>query len=174
LGWERRLRAWGSCPTHSGGLGLPSGPITGVCHCELAGRGQASGEKNAVLKDLFKGSAKSPEERSEVLKNAVTERRKALPWPLFSGDPGNKLRSLHYKVRLSALRLPLVSRARSSETPIHAKYFAGSDDAWPGRRSSKMCGRAIYTVSYAGLTRVSIHLHNSASKNDGLPGQARQ
>jgi hypothetical protein len=34
------------------------------------------------------------------------ERREALPWPLFLGDPGNKLRSLHYKVRLSALRLP--------------------------------------------------------------------
>jgi hypothetical protein len=67
-GRERRLRAWGSCPTHSGGLGYPSGPITGVCHCELAGRGQASGEKNAVLKGSVMGSAKSPEERTRVLK----------------------------------------------------------------------------------------------------------
>ena len=28
---------------------------------------------------------------------AAEERRKALPWPLFPGDPGNKLRSLHYQ-----------------------------------------------------------------------------
>ena len=67
MGQDRRLRLC-LVSTDSGGLGLPSGPTTGVCHCELAGRGQASGEKNAVLKDLFKGSAKSPEERSEVLK----------------------------------------------------------------------------------------------------------
>ena len=105
MGQDRRLRLC-LVSTDSGGLGLPSGPTTGVCHCELAGRGQASGEKNAVLKGSFKGSAKSPEERSEVLKNAGAERREALPWPLFLGDPGNKLRSLHDKVRLSALRLP--------------------------------------------------------------------
>jgi hypothetical protein len=29
--------------------------LNGVCQCELAGRGQASGEKNAVLKGLFGG-----------------------------------------------------------------------------------------------------------------------
>src|ERR1700709_1428785 len=43
---------------------------------------------------------------------AATERRKALPWPLFPGDPGNKLRPLHTKVRRSALRLPLFCRER--------------------------------------------------------------
>ena len=78
MGQDRRLRLC-LVSTDSGGLGLPSGPTTGVCHCELAGRGQASGEKNAVLKGSFKGSAKSPEERSEVLKNAGAERREALP-----------------------------------------------------------------------------------------------
>ena len=58
-----------------------------------------------------------PGRTDQGLKDAATERRKALPWPLFPGDPGNKLRSLHYKVRLSALRLPSFLRGRKRQKP---------------------------------------------------------
>ena len=58
---------------------------------------------------------------------AVTERRKALPWPLFPGDPGNKLRSLHDKVRLSAPRLP--SKGEKSLKAKPARW-RGNEAAW--------------------------------------------
>ena len=71
----------------------------------MAGREQVKGGETC----LDDGRKLVPALGSTVLGTeiAVTERRKALPWPLFPGDPGNKLRSLHYKVRLSAFRLPL-------------------------------------------------------------------
>ena len=57
---------------------------------------------------------------------AGAERREALPWPLFLGDPGNKLRSLHDKVRLSALRLPSKGGEKAkSQTRAAARERSG-------------------------------------------------
>jgi hypothetical protein len=50
-----------------------------------------------------------------------------LPWPLFLGDPGNKLRSLHYKVRLSALRLP---SKRGRKRPKPNLRWRGNENVW--------------------------------------------
>ena len=62
---------------------------------------------------------------------AATERREALPCASVSRRSGKQAAAVT-KVRLSAFRLPLLSkRARFPEPPIHAKGFAGSDDACP-------------------------------------------
>jgi hypothetical protein len=50
-----------------------------------------------------------------------------LPWPLFLGDPGNKLRSLHYKVRLSALRLPSKGEKK---TKAKLARWRGNEATW--------------------------------------------
>ena len=57
-GRMRRLRLC-LASTDSGGPGFPSGPLR-VCHCELAGRGQAAARNRRA--------AKSPEERTRVFK----------------------------------------------------------------------------------------------------------
>ena len=122
-GWERRLRAGANVALrHREALGFRPGPLRGSA-TDVAGRGQAAARNRR--------SAKSPEERTGVLKNAVTERREALPCASVSRRSGKQAAAVT-KVRLSAFRLPLfLSRARSPETPIHAKEFAGSDDACP-------------------------------------------
>ena len=85
---------------------------------KLAGRGQAAARNRRA--------AKSPEARTRVLRRRA-ERREALPWPLFLGDPGNKLRSLHYKVRLSALRLPSKG---GEKTKAKLARWRGNEVAW--------------------------------------------
>ena len=121
----RRLRAWGRALRTREALGCRPGPLWGSAFNGWTG----TGERREIAVFRLRPAA-SPEVRSEVLKNAAVERRKAFPWPLFLGDPGNKLRHQLTKARLSAFRLPLFfSRARSPEPPIHVKRFAGGDDA---------------------------------------------
>src|SRR3954454_3101489 len=67
-----------------------------VCHCELAGRGQASGEKSP--------GAKSPEERTRVLKRRGGA-SKGVAVASISRRSGKQAAAIT-KVRLSALRLP--------------------------------------------------------------------
>src|SRR4051795_12404659 len=57
------MRRLGTClaSTNREALGFRPALTEGVCHCELAGRGQASGAKSPRV-------AKSPEERTRVLK----------------------------------------------------------------------------------------------------------
>jgi len=53
---EGRCGAWGCARKHGPGRPWVSvRPLERVCHCELAGRGQASGAKTPVLKGLFGG-----------------------------------------------------------------------------------------------------------------------
>jgi hypothetical protein len=93
----------------------------------MAGRAQAKGGVTCLDGELARAGAYKSGPRDEEV--AAAGRWKAFPWPLFLGNPGNKLRS-QYKARLLAFRLPLLSkRARSPETPTHVKEFAGSDDA---------------------------------------------
>ena len=50
------MRRLGTCLASTNREALGFRPaLKGVCHCELAGRGQASGARNAVLKDLYGG-----------------------------------------------------------------------------------------------------------------------
>jgi hypothetical protein len=53
---EGRCGAWGRASQARSREALGFRPaLNWVCHCELAGRGQASGAKTPVLKDLFGG-----------------------------------------------------------------------------------------------------------------------
>jgi hypothetical protein len=77
----------------------------------------------------LRGSAKSPEERTRVLRR----RGGASEGRIFTT-----------KARLSALRLPLFcSRARSPEPPTHVKRFAGSDDACPEKGTMWPCNEPL-------------------------------
>src|SRR5205085_9138294 len=80
----RRLRLC-LASTGSGGSGFPSGPTTGLCHCELAGRGQASGAKSPRV-------ATSPEERTRVLRRRGGAPNRRCRVLLSPGDPGDKPR----------------------------------------------------------------------------------
>src|SRR4051812_17672196 len=86
--WERRLRAGANVAR---ALGRPRVSVRPerVCHCELAGRGQASGAKSPCSE-----AAKSPEERTEAKKSPRRNVERRCRVPLFPGDPGSKPRLL--------------------------------------------------------------------------------
>ena len=103
LEWGRIGSLRRSCPTHlAEALGIASGPIRGSAFKWL----DETGDRAKLAWMTGPGSPCARKHGPGKQKTAAAERREALPWPLFPGDPGNKLRSLHYKVRLSALRLP--------------------------------------------------------------------
>src|SRR3954467_9980154 len=79
-----------------------------VCHCELAGRGQASGEKSL--------GAKSPEERTRVLRRRGGA-SKGVAVASISRRSGKQAAVSTLKVRLSALRLPSFSRGEKAKSP---------------------------------------------------------
>src|SRR3954452_7560229 len=76
------MRRLGTClaSTVSGGLGFPSGPERGL-PLKLAGRGQAAARNRR--------SAKSPEERTRVLRRRRWSAGRRCRVPLFPGDPGD-------------------------------------------------------------------------------------
>jgi hypothetical protein len=175
--WERRLRAGGkrSSP-FAGVLGYPSGPTLGVCHRSWL---DGDRQRREIAVRQVPGSA-------DQGYYAVTERREALPCASDSRRSGNQAAAVT-KVRLSAFRLPLFSRGRFTEPTIHAKGFAGGDDAWPEESAQRKCARPNTRRVIRGLdppaepkpfgeakARVSIFLHKTLSKRDGLPGHARQ
>jgi hypothetical protein len=100
----RRLRLC-FAGTDTGGPGFPSGPTTGVCHCELAGRGQASGAKSP--------SSHVPGRADQGLK----ERRGGTPEGVavcsVSRRSGKQAAAVT-KVRLSAFRLPSLFEGRTT------------------------------------------------------------
>src|SRR4051812_48602786 len=94
----RRLRLC-LASTGSGGSGFPSGPTIGLCHCVLAGRGQACGAKSPRV-------AKSPEERTRVLRRRGGAPGGVAVCPCFPAI--REIRRGVVTMRLSALRLPLI------------------------------------------------------------------
>src|SRR3954447_10580100 len=88
--------------------GLPSGPIKRLCHCELAGRGQAAaGNRRAARQP-------SPRKSGPLAINPAMERPKGA--------------FVTTKARLSALHLP---SKRGDQLKAHLARRRGNEAAWP-------------------------------------------
>src|SRR3954468_9466188 len=96
LEWGR-IGAWGRASQAPTGRPWVSVRPERVCHCELAGRGQASGEKSP--------GAKPPEERTRVLRRRGGA-SKGVAVASITRRSGKQAAVSTLKVRLSALRLP--------------------------------------------------------------------
>src|SRR3954453_1580172 len=120
----RRLRAGANVAHRSREyLGIRPAPLSGSA-TEAGWTGTGSGAKSPC--------AKSPEARTRATPpRRNVERRCRVP--LFPGDPGNKPRLLpRCAFRRSASLFSV--RGRFTEPTIHAKAFAGGDDACPEKR----------------------------------------
>src|ERR1700710_2802484 len=94
---EGRCGAWGRASQARFREALGFRPARNwVCHCELAGRGQASGAKSP--------GAKSPEERTRVLRRRDGASKGVAVCLCFPAI--REISRGCYKVRLSAFRLP--------------------------------------------------------------------
>jgi hypothetical protein len=138
-GWERRL-VRGADVAHVFGRPWVSVRPERVCHCEMAGRGQASGAKSPCS---GRKAAKSPEERTEAKKSPRRNVERRCRVPLFPGDPGNKPRLLP-KVRLSAFRLPLFSSREVFSNPTTRKNSRAAMTLALFRRSGMRHRTGVY------------------------------
>jgi hypothetical protein len=157
----------GSCPRTRGALGNRPCPLRGAA---LSGwTRQVKGGETRPDGELARACARKNGPGDEEV--AVTGRRKALPWPLFPGDPGNKLRSLHYKVRLSAFRLPLLIRGGSLKPPFTRRILRAAMTLARGKERNEMRAHHTYSV-IRGLDPRIHHASQESFEEDGLPGQA--
>jgi hypothetical protein len=127
LTWLRALgRLWVSVRAHYGAL--PLARLDGDRRRrEIAARIHVPGRTDQG----FKTPRRSAERRCRV--------------PLFPGDPGDTPRLV--TMRLSALPPPSVLPEGHPEPPLHAKTFAGSDNACPNKGGhTSICKMSIQTT----------------------------
>jgi hypothetical protein len=107
-------------------LGFRPGPLRGTATVSWLG-----GDRRAARNRRAQASAaKSPEERTKAKRSPRRNAERRCRVPLFPGSPGSKPRPLpRCAFRRSASLFSV--RGRFSETPTHAKEFAGGDDACP-------------------------------------------
>jgi hypothetical protein len=153
-------------------------PLTGSATVSwLDGDRRAARKRRA--QGPFRGSAKSPEERTRVLRRRDGTSRGVAVCLCFPAIREIS-RGCYQGAPFGVPPPSLLSRARSPETPTHVKRFAGSDDARPGkgarhdfetqaasqavrwrcrmsvvrRAMAEVRRRATRSASYAGLTRL--------------------
>src|ERR1700709_497209 len=91
---EGRCGAWGRASQARNREAMGFRPARNwVCHCELAGRGQASGEKTPCSRTST-GVCQVPGRTDQGLKTPRREAERRRRVPLFLGNPGNKPRPL--------------------------------------------------------------------------------
>ena len=91
---RRLMRRLGTCLASTNREALGFRPARNwVCHCELAGRGQASGAKKPCSR-ISSGICQVPGRTDQGLKTSRRDAERRCRVPLFPGNPGNKPRPL--------------------------------------------------------------------------------
>jgi hypothetical protein len=120
------MRRLGTCLASTNREALGFRPARNwVCHCELAGRGQASGAKTPCSRTST-GVCQVPGRTDQGFKTPRRDAERRCRVPLFLGDPGNKPRPLPR----CAFRRPV--SPQGGEKKLKAQFARRRDDesAW--------------------------------------------
>ena len=114
---EGRCGAWGRASQARNREALGFRPaLNWVCHCELAGRGQASGAKSPCSR-ASTGACQVPGRTDQGFKTPRRDAERRCRVPLFLGNPGNKPRPLP---RCAFRRSVSPQKGRSTKSPTRA------------------------------------------------------